>query len=107
MPIFALYLMLIYWRKKFYYSEHLIFAIGFHTLIFIMLGVWQIFSLTGIDIGLFVVAIILLYMLFSMHHVYPQNWFKTTLKFLMVVFTYSISLCIILLIATVLSIFVI
>lgn len=106
MPIFALYLLLVYWRKKLYYSEHLIFAIHFHSLVFILLSVWLLLSLVNTSIGFLMVPIILVYFLLLLRKIYGQSWRKTIFKFLLLGFIYTISIFFVLIVGILFSIIV-
>lgn len=82
MPFMALLLKLVYIRRHQFYTEHLIFAIHFHTFIFLLLvtSLWidhfrDAFGITPLS---FVGAMI--YMAIAMKVVYAQGWFKTLLK---------------------------
>lgn len=87
LPVFALILKLLYFRRKIYYIEHLIFSLHFHTYVFInlMLAVffpyWYVilFVLLSIHINLFL----------SLRQVYEQSRIKTFLKMGLLMGTYS------------------
>ncbi|MFO7369470.1 MAG: DUF3667 domain-containing protein, partial [Bacteroidales bacterium] len=98
MPFFALFLWLFYRRKKMFYSEHLVFSLHFHTLMFIIFTLWLLLNLVNLHIGLLFLAAILVYLLFSLKSVYAQGWMKTTVKFLLLTGVYSLSIAVILLI---------
>ncbi|HEX3008204.1 MAG TPA: DUF3667 domain-containing protein [Bacteroidales bacterium] len=106
MPIFAFFLYLLYYRKKMYYSEHLILAIHFHSLAFLLLSVWLLLSFFGLSVGIYTVLIILIFFLLLMRKVYDQGWGKTILKFLFLGFIYTVSIFVVLVIGVVLSVLV-
>lgn len=106
MPIFALFLMLIYRKKNLFYSEHLIFSIYLHTLAFMLLIIQLLLGFLKIDIGFIFVLIILSYMLLLLRNVYGQSWPKTIRKFLLIGFIYSILILIVLIVGVALSIIV-
>jgi hypothetical protein len=98
MPVFAFMLWLFYWRKKTFYSEHLIFSLHFHTLMFIIFSLWFLLNLVNLHIGLLFLAAILVYLLLSLKSVYTQGWVRTTVKFLLFTWVYSLSIVFILII---------
>lgn len=106
MPIFAFYLYLLYWRKRLFYSEHLIFSIHFHSLAFLLLSIWLLLSLFHVNAGVYIVLIILAYFLLLLRKVYAQRWLKTIMKFLFLGFIYTVSIFVVLLLGVVLSVLV-
>jgi len=106
MPLFALYLKLLYRRKKMHYSEHVIFSMYFHSLVFILLILDIILGLMHLNSEFVVFLVITAYMLLLLRKVYSQSWAKTFLKFLILSFTYSLSIFIVLLIGIALSVIV-
>ena len=106
MPIFALFMMLIYRKKKLFYSEHLIFSIYLHTLAFMLLIIQLLLGFLNIDIGFVFVLTILSYMLLLLRNVYGQSWPKTIRKFILIGFIYSILILIVLIAGVALSIIV-
>lgn len=93
LPVFALLLKLLYIRRHRYYIEHLIFALHYHSFVFITLllitlslqllpVVFSSLLGTGLGIGLFV------YLYGAMRTVYGQSWIKTGLKFLLLLMIY-------------------
>jgi hypothetical protein len=82
MPVFALYLKLLYFRRDFYYSEHLVFTIYYYDLLYIlgvlMLILEQIPWLNWINIPL--ALTMLIYLVLSAKRVYGQSWIKLSAK---------------------------
>lgn len=82
LPIYALYLKLLYVRRKRFYIEHLVFAIHIHAFTFFIgtttLAVYH--WLEQENILFFSAFITLLYAYFMFKRVYQQHWFKTWLK---------------------------
>jgi hypothetical protein len=90
-PLFALVLKMLYFRRRRYYVEHLVYALHIHT--FAYLGVVAI-TLIGMGIARFsetarvlvVVALsitMFVQVFLSIRRVYGQGWFFTTFKFLL------------------------
>lgn len=89
-PIMALILFAIYFRKKIFYLQHLIFGFHFHAFIFLMffLDDALIYYLLRHWSSILILIIILIYLFFALKRVYQQNWGKTFLKFIFLVFGY-------------------
>lgn len=86
LPIFALILKLLYIRKDFYYSEHLVFTVFFYDFLFLV-GIFGLFfSLVSWPewINFFVFLYINFYLYKAMHRVYGQSRVKTIVKFFLV-----------------------
>ncbi len=91
LPLFALWLYLLYFRrrKQYYFVSHAIFSIHIYCVAFIFLTVsflpfladnWPDEVNTAVAVGL------LLYLYVAMLRFYKQGWFKTFLKFLILTF---------------------
>ena len=95
LPVFALLLKLLYIRKDYFYSEHLVFSIYYYNF-FYLAGCVLILSGYLQDIPVLtwlrgIVSIwILIYLLLAMKRMYNQSWGKTTLKFFIFGFLFSI-----------------
>ena len=95
LPAFALLLALFYWRqrKKFYFVDHLVFSLGFHTFAFAFLlvaaGLAQILS--GYVVATITAVVLSVYLLLAMRRFYGQNWFWTSTKWFTIEFLYATS----------------
>jgi len=105
LPIFALYLKLLYIRRERLYVEHLVFSLYTHAFVFLISALVII-----IPWGLPETILnwsILLYMFIAMKQVYSQGYFKTFVKFagllLIYFFTLGISLLVTMIATVVLS----
>lgn len=86
LPIFTLFLRLIYIRRKFTYVEHLIFVFHTQTVFFILLTIFfllNLFAKTDSITWIFSI-LFLIYLLIAMKKFYRQGYFKTFFKFLMI-----------------------
>lgn len=84
LPFFALLLKVLYWRRGYYYSEHLVFSIYYYNF-FYLAGTLQLLvnQLSWLSwISGFIVVWIMLYLVFAMKRMYKQSWGKTILKYL-------------------------
>lgn len=87
LPIFALMLKLLYFRRKIYYIEHLIFSLHFHTYVFINLILAVFFPYWHVI--LFVILSIFTNLFLSLKRVYGQSGIKTFIKMNLLLGTYS------------------
>lgn len=91
-PIFTFFLMLVYWKKKYYFADHLIFAtyfVGF-VILFSMISSNILKGLVAIGIltsiwslkyaGLFMLLVAISYLFLAVRKFYFQNYIWTSLK---------------------------
>ncbi len=95
LPVFALLLKLLYIRRDYFYSEHLVFSIYYYNF-FYLAGSLQILAgfaehITVFDwIKTIIGFWIFFYLLFAMKRMYGQGWGKTIFKFLIFGFLFTI-----------------
>jgi len=88
-PLMALVLFGLYWRRPYYYIEHLIFTMHVHVVAFLavslglILDAWLDQSLTG---WFFLASLV--YTLLALKRYYGQGWWRTGLKFTLYHFAY-------------------
>ncbi len=94
LPLFALLLMLFYNKKKYFYVDHVIFSIHFHTAVFL---IFLIFSIIGLlfpaftkDAANIESLLAIIYLGMALHRTYRQSSFVTILKTIMLTLLYSI-----------------
>ncbi|MCU0420277.1 MAG: DUF3667 domain-containing protein [Cyclobacteriaceae bacterium] len=94
MPLFALLLKLLYIRKDFFYSEHLIFTVFFYDFLYLVGSIMLLVNLVDWLEWLDLVALVwlLIYLYKSMRQVYGQSRAKTVIKFLILAFAFSVVL---------------
>lgn len=93
LPVFALFLKLLYIRRKYTYMEHMVFVFYTQSVFFLLLLLFLIiyfFSngkerLIAIPIVLFAI-----YLWLAMKKFYQQGWIKTTFKYLLANFSFFI-----------------
>lgn len=85
LPIFGLILKLIYLRRDFYYSEHLVFSVLFYDFMYLIGAVGLLCSMVGwLDwVSSVLMLLTFFYLYKAMRHVYKQSRGKTILKFLL------------------------
>lgn len=85
LPIFALFLKLLYIRRKKTYVEHLIFTFHTQTVFFILLTIFYVVAvLTGLNIGktsMIFSFVFMVYLFLAMRRFYEQGKLKTFIKF--------------------------
>jgi hypothetical protein len=92
LPLFALVLAAFYWRqrKQFYFVDHLVFSLNYHSFGFVLLlfaaALAQIVS--NDTVATLVVIGAAVYLLLAMKRFYGQSWFWTGAKFACVGFLY-------------------
>ncbi|MDL5046761.1 DUF3667 domain-containing protein [Oscillatoria amoena NRMC-F 0135] len=86
LPVFALILKLLYIRRDYYYSEHLVFAVFYYDFLFLAGIFGLLFSwVSWLEwINLFIFLYINYYLYKAMRRVYGQTRFKTIVKFFLV-----------------------
>lgn len=89
LPVFAFLLKLLYIRRKRYYAEHFVFALHVHAFVFVTLLIMFILPWDWINGLLFVWMMI--YVWLAMKHVYRQGWFRTTVKWWALGWTYFLA----------------
>ena len=84
LPIFTLFLSLIYFRRSFTYMEHLVFVFHTQTVFFLLYLIYHILNLfVDIESALWVFVIIfLIYLYYALRSFYQQGRFKTIVKFI-------------------------
>ena len=95
LPLFALIFKLLYWRRDFYYSEHLVFAIYYYNFFYLAATIFLLFDLIP-GVGGFLNKILVLWMIvylpIGMKRMYEQSWRKTIFKFGIFSFVFMILL---------------
>ncbi|MFK5974360.1 MAG: DUF3667 domain-containing protein [Flavobacteriaceae bacterium] len=83
LPAFTLFIWLAYIRKKYNYTDHLIFAFHNTSLLFILLIIsYLIDAIFGVNSNWIFVLIFSMYLFFAMRKFYQQGVFKTIVKYL-------------------------
>jgi hypothetical protein len=84
LPLFALILKLLYVRRDFYYSEHLVFAIYYYNFFYLAATIFLLFDLipgVGGLLNKILVIWMIAYLPIGMKRMYEQSWRKTLFKF--------------------------
>lgn len=94
LPIFAMLLKLLYVRRDFFYSEHLVASIYMYNFFFLVGSLTMLIELIpGFD-EFSVVTFLggLAYLLVAMKKIYKQGWRKTIVKFSLLLVGFSLCL---------------
>lgn len=109
LPLFAFFLKLLYIRRGFYYSEHLVFSIHYYNFFYligsfgVLLSFIPWFDWVKYAIGIWVVV----YLFMGMRRVYKQGRRKTFIKFMLFGFIFSFCVFISLILNFLISIFIV
>jgi hypothetical protein len=79
-PVTGLLLKLVFIRRKRLYFEHLIFSLHFHSFVFLIMLLTELFAFFFKVPLLILLGIFLIYFLFALKRFYAQGWGKTILK---------------------------
>ncbi|HMT28625.1 MAG TPA: DUF3667 domain-containing protein [Bacteroidia bacterium] len=91
-PLFAFILKMLYFRRKFLYIDHLIFAFHLHSFYFLTAILNNIISwISGFDCSVIANLFAIVYSFMALKNFYQQGYLKTALKFLTLYCTYFIS----------------
>jgi len=95
-PVFALLLSVMHWRPRVFLSEHLVFSVHVHTVVFVALSLTALTTAIVGDSGFLwaVWLILLVYLWMAMYRVYGRSWWLTSIKFVFLIFVYTIVLTI-------------
>ena len=110
LPVFALLLKLIYIRRDWYYSEHLVFglhthAFAFTVFAFIVVLIWLGSDAAWISIlgNVLMLLVLPIYFYVAQKRVYEQGWIKTAIKAWMLGWMYGFMLIVGLVLAVLLA----
>lgn len=95
LPIFALLLKMLYFRRDFFYSEHLVFTIYYYNFFYLAATLYLLVDYIPWIGGLLTTVIIiwmLIYQPLAMKRMYEQSWRKTIFKYFLFAFTFSFCL---------------
>ncbi|MBL7865949.1 MAG: DUF3667 domain-containing protein [Cyclobacteriaceae bacterium] len=93
LPVFALLLKLLYVRRNYFYSEHLVFSIYYYNFFYFAGSIMMLVGLIpGMEwLGTLISWTIYFYLLIAMKRMYGQGWGRTIVKFF--IFSFLFMLC--------------
>ncbi len=100
LPVFAVFILLAYIRKKYTYTDHLIFSFHNQSILFILLILsWIIDSIFNTSTAWIAFTVFSVYLFQAMRRFYGQGVFKTIIKYLFLnsVFLFLALFCVVLL----------
>ena len=85
LPIFTLVVSLLYIRRKYNYTENLVFVFHIQTVFFLLLLIFMIVNrFANSSTGFFIFLItFMVYLYLAMRKFYEQGWFKTFIKYML------------------------
>lgn len=99
LPLFALYVGWFFSRKKYYYVNHAIFSVHFHSFVFLLflliVLIAKLFNpgdLVVIIMGLASLLLCFIYLVAALHGMYGQNFWRSLFKGMGITFLYMITL---------------
>ncbi len=91
LPIFTLFIKLIYLRRRYTYIEHLVFVFHTQTVFFILLTLFTfIYTVNKTNTFLVFSIAFLVYLFLAMKRFYQQSYLKTFIKYILVNFVFII-----------------
>lgn len=109
LPVFALFVYLLHNKKKYYYTQHLIYSVHIHSFLFFLLLILTLFSLLSAgkiwdSIIVFATWIIpFIYLTISLRNVYQQSYGWAVFKAFILLLLYTVILVIALLSVAIIS----
>ena len=90
-PVFALLLAVMHWWPRVYLTEHLVFSVHVHTVIFIALALTaaMVAIISDSEFMWAIWLILSVYLWMAMYRVYGRSWWLTSMKFLGLMMIYS------------------
>jgi hypothetical protein len=89
LPLYALLLKLVYWKRRLRWSEHLVFALHLHAFVFAMVIV-QLASIEWVhDLAILAIPV---YSVLALQKVYDGRWWATTLRVMTLGFLYFVAM---------------
>ena len=98
LPLFALYVGWFYSRKKYYYVNHAIFSVHYHSFVFLLLLFFSLLiklipgDWTPIVLGLLAMLLSFVYLVAALHGMYGQSFWLTLAKGIGITLLYIITL---------------
>jgi hypothetical protein len=97
LPLFALYVGWFYNRKKYYYVNHVIFSVHFHSFVFLFFLLLLLLNLvipgewTGMILSAIAVVVVFIYLIAALRGMYGQSYWLALVKGLAITVVYFIT----------------
>ena len=98
LPLFALYVGMLYSRKRYYYSQHAIFSVHFHSFFFLTMMAAALVSYAfdsiwvGVGLPLLVLLLAFIYLIAALRRIFGQPVWLTFLKACVITGLYAITI---------------
>ena len=80
-PVFGIVLHLMYWRRDYFYPEHLFFTLYQQSLFFLFAGLYNLFVPESPTVFTVLMVSFAIHLIIAMKRFYQQSWRKTLFKF--------------------------
>lgn len=94
LPLFALFLKLFYDRKKYYYADHAIFSLHFHSAVFLLFFVFTLVNNVIPSLAVYVtileLILVIIFLVAALKNTYQQTIFISICKALAVGVLYAV-----------------
>ena len=89
LPLYALLLKIVYFNRRMYFGEHLVFSFHLHSFMFLLMMV----MLLPVEwLGSLLFFWLIIYPVFALRRVYGGRWFPTLLRSFLVFILYMLAL---------------
>ena len=93
-PLFAMFLRLLYRRRERFYVPHLVFALHFHAAAFLLTSAGRAGTLLWEPLSGFAFLAVLVALFLSLRRAYEEGWFRTIVKEVCLLFVHGFSIVI-------------
>lgn len=91
-PVFAMYLRVLFRRRERFFVPHLVFALHFHAAAFLVTSAGQAGALLWEPLSDVAFLAVLVALLLSLRRVYGEGWFRTIVKLSCLLFVHGLSI---------------
>ena len=102
LPLFALFTLILYWKRKMYYGEHLIYAMHVHAFAFLLL---LAIAVTPHSVSEWLYLVGGVYFWMAMRRVFGGRWLPTFLRYGVIAFLYPMLLILVIGVTMVTAVF--
>lgn len=102
LPVFALFTKIIYWRRKLFYGEHLVYALHIHAFAFFMM---LLISFAPNIVDEILIVLMLAYFYVGMQRFFGGRWWANGLRYVSIGFAYPLAMAVVALTSLLVSIF--
>jgi hypothetical protein len=95
MPLFALFLYWLYYRRKYFYYQHMVFTLHYYCVALLVYGIMPFITkylIAGDAIPIFTILGMSVYLFIALKRFYKQSYGKTFIKFCLLSFANAVAL---------------